>query len=128
MTLVEAIVVLVIIGIFLTFAAPSMIKAKMKARDKTARSQLALIQDAEKMHRIEQHEYDSCSGTIDCNQKLGLDLSPSGYWSYSVPLVNNQDTPPTFCAQAVNGDDPPRAWRIDQDDLEASLQACAAEE
>ncbi len=124
MSLVEAIVVLVVMGVFLTFAVPSMIKAKMKARDKTAQSQLALIQDAEKMHRLEQNEYQSCNSIIACNRDLDIDLSPSGYWSYSVLQVDNEATPPTFCAQAANEEDPPRTWRIDQDDLEASLGTC----
>ncbi|MFA7677376.1 MAG: type II secretion system protein [Candidatus Omnitrophota bacterium] len=124
--LIELTVVIVVLGIIFAFAVPAFINAKQEAQDKEARTNLELIQDAEKMYRLERQGYAECSGTGDCNDVLDLDLTPSGYWAYSVPtgFVDNTVLPPKFCAQAVHGT---RSWHIDQDDMEANKNVCQAE-
>ncbi|MBU2251441.1 MAG: hypothetical protein KKH25_04225, partial [Candidatus Omnitrophica bacterium] len=114
--------IVIIIGIMISFAVPSMFAAKKKAHDKTAISQLALILDAEKMVRLEQNEYKDCADTLDCNSVLGLDLSPIGYWNYSI-AVDNSVSPARLCAQAVSKDGA-RYWHIQQDSLKATEGAC----
>lgn len=125
-TLLELMVVLSVLAVLLSFAVPTYFKAQRRARDRIARSQLELIQEAEKMQRLEVGSYIACTDNLSCQTALDIDL-PQGTrdWVYSVPAgtVDNTSIPPTFCAQATGGGGS-SDWHIDQDDDEAQVNVC----
>ncbi len=127
-TLIELIVVLVVIGIIATFALPGFRGARTRAYNRDARIELKRIKDAERMYRLKIGEYVACNAgggnMTECENLLDLELPPAipvGYWDYSVPVVDNTSSPPTFCAQAVHDVD---GWYIDQGMAEAEEGTC----
>jgi len=117
-TLAEVIIVVVIIGILAALAVPNYIKAVERTRNKEAISMLKLIQQAEKMYRLENNRYVACNSNTDCNNKLRLNLPSGGNWNYRVYRVNNRSNPPRFTAIARRRSLDRRVWSIDQDDEE----------
>ncbi|MCD6539230.1 MAG: prepilin-type N-terminal cleavage/methylation domain-containing protein [Candidatus Omnitrophica bacterium] len=117
-TLAEVIIVVVIIGILATLAVPNYIKAVERTRNKEAISMLKLIQQAEKMYRLENNGYVACNSNANCNNKLKLNLPSGGNWDYKVTNVDNNSKPPKFTAKALRNGLDKRTWSIDQDDKE----------
>jgi prepilin-type N-terminal cleavage/methylation domain-containing protein len=97
LTLIELLVVVVIIGILVALALPGFGVSKERALDKEARANLALIQAAEKIYRMESGFYYPSSGSTsviaDINQDLRVNL-PTGAlsWTYSVDGDSEQAT------------------------------------
>ncbi|MFA6358107.1 MAG: prepilin-type N-terminal cleavage/methylation domain-containing protein [Candidatus Omnitrophota bacterium] len=95
--LVELIVVLVIVGIIITFAAPQFGVTKERALDKEAKATVALIQAAERIYKMEAGFYyppaASTSVVADINTWLKLDLSAAApSWTYAVDDSNKRTT------------------------------------
>ncbi|MCX5700811.1 MAG: type II secretion system protein [Candidatus Omnitrophica bacterium] len=97
-TLVEMIVVAVIIGILVTFAAPQFIKTKERTLDKDAQANLSLIQSGERIYRMEQGVYYPALGTstsvvadINTNLKVSLPVSSTS-WSYTLTNTAGSET------------------------------------
>ncbi len=112
-TLVELIVVFVIIGILVTFAAPQFAVTKERALDNEARANLKLIQAAEKIYKMEMGTYypdgGSTSVIADINDNLKLGLPASGAnWTYTVTATN----PATANATATRVGAGARVWTI----------------
>ncbi len=96
-TLIELLVVVIIIGILAALALPGFSGSKEKVLDKEAKANLALIQAAEKIYRMESGFYYPSSGSTsvitDINQDLKVNL-PTGAlsWTYTVDGDNDQAT------------------------------------
>jgi prepilin-type N-terminal cleavage/methylation domain-containing protein len=121
LTLLEVVVVVVIIGILVTFAMPAYVVARRGAIDREAQSQLKLIQSAEIMVRLETGNYITCTDNLNCNAGLNLDLPPTrantGNWDY---VITSANIATTFLARA-SGTRGTSNWQIDEDDDEASI-------
>jgi len=119
LTLLEVMIVVTIISILAALAMPAYVKAKKRAVDREAQSQLKIIQLAEKKIKLEEGGYITCASNTLCNLALNLDLPSStangGHWDYAVTSVNLAATPPTFTAVAKDAGGVTR-WTIDQDD------------
>ena len=96
-TLIEILVVIIIIGILAALALPGFGVSKERVLDKEAKANLALIQAAEKIYKMESGIYYPSSGTTsvvaDINTYLRVNL-PTGAlsWSYTVDGDNSQTT------------------------------------
>jgi type II secretory pathway pseudopilin PulG len=123
-SVIELLVIVVFLGVLIALAVPSFRSSKQKAQDNAAKSQLRLIQDAQKMYRLETREYASCDDNEECNSVLGLDVplhdSIGGYWIYSVAAEED-----SFCAQAVNPDGS-RSWHVMDDGIDPIVGDCGA--
>lgn len=111
-TIIETIIVVIIVGILVSFAMPAYINAKRNTLDREAQTQLRLIRSAERVYRLEVGGYVNCANNATCNTRLNLDLPPAGVsdWDYSV--INS--TVNTFDGEAQNGGGTSN-WQIDQD-------------
>ncbi len=89
-TLVEIVIVLIIIGIVVSFAVPQFAVTKERALDKEAKASLALMRAAERIYKMELGSYYPLAGSTsviaDINTYLKLNLPPaaSSNWSYTV--------------------------------------------
>lgn len=110
-TLVELLVVVIVIGVLASIAAPAFLNTQRKARDREARSQLELIYTAEKNHRLNTGNYQSCDSTQECSDELQLALPDA--WDYSVNVVDGP--PETFTAVAAGGGGTD-SWQMDYND------------
>ena len=119
-SLLELMVIVSIIGVLVAFAVPTYMGAQRRAQDNVAKSQLMLIQDAEKMHKLETGAYAMCTDNADCQDVLDIDLPQgTGDWQYDVPTA--VVSPPSFCAQGIRF---AREWHIEHDDEEPSGGPC----
>jgi len=96
-TLVELLVVIIIIGILAALALPGFGVSKERVLDKEAKANLALIQAAEKIYRMESGFYYPSSGNssviTDINTFLRLNLPTNVLsWTYKVDTDNSQTT------------------------------------
>ena len=87
-TLLELIIVVVIVGILAAVSLPKFGVTKERALDKEAKANLALIQAAEKIYRMEGGTYypnDGTAGVTDINTNLRVSLptSASSWWYYA---------------------------------------------
>lgn len=93
-TLLELIIVVVIVGILAAISLPKFGVTKERALDKEAKANLALIQAAEKIYRMEQGSYYPSSGSTssiaDINTNLKVNLPTGVSWAYTV--YSNQVT------------------------------------
>jgi len=87
-TIVELLIVVIIIGILVTFAAPQFITTRERALDKEAQANLKLIQAAEKIYRTEVGGYFPPPGYSGpwsnqvLNDNLKLSVATQGKWTY----------------------------------------------
>jgi len=114
-SLMEILIVVVIIGILVTFSAPQFAATKERALDKEAQANLRLIQAAERIYRMEAAFYYPLSGSanrVEINTNLKLSLPPAN-WGY-VAYPSGQGV-----AARIGADG--RTWTldIDSDDFEA---------
>ena len=96
-TLVELLVVIIIIGILAALALPGFGVSKERVLDKEAKANLALIQAAEKIYKMESGIYYPSAGNTsvitDINTFLRLNLPTAALsWSYKIDTDNSQTT------------------------------------
>jgi prepilin-type N-terminal cleavage/methylation domain-containing protein len=102
--LIEIIIVLIIIGILVTFAMPQFSKTRERAFDSEAKANLRLMQAAEKIYRMEIGDYYGPSNVIaTINSNLKLSLPGTSKWNYSVAATGNSSA-----ARAGGG----RTWTL----------------
>ena len=103
-TLIEILAVIIIVGTLAALAFPGFGVTKEKVLDKEAKSNLVVIQGAEKIVRVETGAYYPAAGNTivitDMNSNLGINLPTSGTsWNYKVDTDNSKITasrvPPT---------------------------------
>ncbi|MDO9573326.1 MAG: prepilin-type N-terminal cleavage/methylation domain-containing protein [Candidatus Omnitrophota bacterium] len=88
-TLLELIIVVVIVGILAAISLPKFGVTKERALDKEAKANLALIQAAEKIYRMETGIYYPNDGStanvtgINTNLRVSLPTSASSWWYYA---------------------------------------------
>lgn len=82
-TLIELILVVSTIITLALIAIPSYNKSKLKAMGKEAVSNLRLLAAAERIYRMENTVYTTCTDAADCNSKLKLMLNTAN-WLYAV--------------------------------------------
>jgi len=110
-TFVEVIIVLIIIGIVVSFAVPQFAVTKERALDKEAKASLAIMRAAERIYKMESGAYYPSSGNTsvinDINTYLKLNLPPaaSSNWSYTVFS--------TGVIQAIRSVGGSRTWSLD---------------
>jgi len=88
-TLIELIAVVVIIGILAAISYPQYQKAKEKAYDREAETNIKLIHDAQRLHYLETGAYADCQGAWNAdsesciNSSLRLSIPPNeSIWNY----------------------------------------------
>ncbi|MEW5758110.1 MAG: prepilin-type N-terminal cleavage/methylation domain-containing protein [Candidatus Omnitrophota bacterium] len=92
-TLIELIIVVVLIGILVSLAAPNYLGKAERARDEEAKTVLKLIAAAEKIYALKHNNvYYVCGNAFPCtaelNQELNLDLPVNNSnWAYGVNNV-----------------------------------------
>jgi prepilin-type N-terminal cleavage/methylation domain-containing protein len=96
-TLIELLVVIIIIGILAALAMPGFGVSKERVLDKEAKANLALIQAAEKIYRMETGFYYPYSGSTNVistiNEDLRLNLPTSETsWTYDVDGDSEETT------------------------------------
>ena len=96
-TLIEILAVIIIIGILASLAFPGFTVSKEHVLDKEAKSNLVIIQGAEKIVRVETGAYYPAAGNTsimtDMNSNLGINLPTSGIsWNYKVDTDNSKIT------------------------------------
>lgn len=108
LTLLEILIVTIIIGILSTLGFVNYARIKEDAIDKEARSNLKLIQAAEKIYRVETNRYYPASGgqsdidTINNKLKLSLPSGSTRNWNYRVWS--------TGCSRATRNGGDGRSW------------------
>lgn len=85
-TLVELLVVVIIIGVLTTFAAPGFKKMQERTIDKDSKTMLLLMRDRVKMIKLTDGNYPACgsSGFLDCDEELDMDIADGDKWNYVV--------------------------------------------
>ncbi len=91
-TIIELLIVIIIVGILASFAAPGFYGAKLEALKKEAFANLKLIQSAQKIYKLETGNYYAATAVSDINDNLKLYLNANN-WTY--------ETKATGCAQAT---------------------------
>jgi prepilin-type N-terminal cleavage/methylation domain-containing protein len=125
-TLVELTIVVIIIGILLTFAVPQYIKTLEKGLDNEAKANLVLIQAAENLFKTERNVFYASVVHADLNSELEISLPPAGgKWDYLTKVTPEAGTiPAKVCAQATRSGGDNRSWHIMDTDNAPSLNAC----
>jgi general secretion pathway protein G len=109
-TLVELIIVVIIIGILVTFAMPAFRTTKEHALDSEAKASLKLIQAAQKIYKMETDSYYPPSGSqsditiINQNLKLSLPAGSARNWNYVCWS--------TGCSRATRNGGDGRSWYL----------------
>ena len=113
-TLIETIIVVIIIGILVSFAMPAYFNAKQGTLDREAQTQLRLIRSAERVYRLEIGGYVDCANNTMCNTRLNLDLPAPAVSNWDYTVINS--TVGTFDGQAQNGGGTSN-WQIDENEV-----------
>ncbi|WP_421876451.1 prepilin-type N-terminal cleavage/methylation domain-containing protein [Marinoscillum sp.] len=118
-TLSELLVVLVIVGILVLLALPSLMPMITKARSVEAKQALKHVHTLQKTYYYEFSKFSDNLETIGFEQEaLVTDETANGNANYMVEMV--EATPTTFLARATaqvdfDGDGEFNVWEIDQD-------------
>ncbi len=128
-TLVEVIIIVVILGILVSFAMPAYRVTQERALDKEAKANLVLIQATENMYKIESNVFYGPSAVhADLNTNLSVSLPPADgeqKWNYSTNVTAAVGVnPATVCAQATRNGYDNRNWKIMDTDNAPSAGAC----
>lgn len=110
-TLLELIIVVVIMGILVTFAVPQFAVTKERALDREVQSNLRLIRAAERIYRMESNTYIAAAATPNVNTNLSLSIpigAPS--WNYKVDGV----TATNFTGKGQRNGSDNRVWCINE--------------
>jgi prepilin-type N-terminal cleavage/methylation domain-containing protein len=118
-TLLEVLVVVVVLGILVSFAMPAFFQAQTRIHENEANATFGLITNAERMIQIESKNFASCNGNANCAANLNTDI-PAGYWSFA---VNTVSPPQDFCAAATHGT---TIWYFCNDSIAMSNTTCMA--
>ena len=118
-SLLEIIIVLVVLGVILTFAIPSYDNSLKKGRNKNAEFNLIVIYNAQKRHKLDNGVYygcgESCTSAL-INENLDLDvLDP--YFDYKIV----SDSGEQFKAYATSRDSE-RCYMVTQSGSEISQE------
>jgi prepilin-type N-terminal cleavage/methylation domain-containing protein len=109
-TLVEVIIVVIIVGILVSFALPPFMVTKERALDSEATSVLGLIRDADRAYRMEQSTFYPAAGTdtviSTINTNLRLSIPTTSSWNYSVASTG------IITATRTTGPRTPRVWTV----------------
>lgn len=87
-TLVELMVVVVIIGVLVTFSAPGFTKMKERGMDKDAKVMVGLLIDKAKMHKLQEGTYPNCTDLANCEAVMGMELDDGGRWDYRIDVLD----------------------------------------
>lgn len=88
--LIEIIIVVIIVGILVTFAMPQFSKTRERAFDAEAKANLRLMQAAEKIYKMEIGGYYGPSNVIAAiNTNLKLSLPATSKWNYSITAAGD---------------------------------------
>ena len=106
-TLIELIIVIVVLGILISFAMPAFRGAHLRAIDSEAKTNLKILQTALKVFRIDNGGYGGggpfCVSTGgECNARLGTDIHDR-YWKHDVQIHGSLH-PVTFSITATRTD------------------------
>jgi prepilin-type N-terminal cleavage/methylation domain-containing protein len=118
-SLLELLIVVIVLSILAVIALPMFNKAVRSVRQQEAFSMLKLIEQAQKVYRLENTEYypdvdtDNQSDPDIINQNLSLDLNER-YWDFTVYS--------TGCAQAVHDTE---QWHMNVGDDEPTSGTCS---
>ena len=86
-TILEILMVLVLLGVLTTIAVPMFIKTIKTSRQREVFALLKLIEQAQKIYRLENNSYYPQTGSqtniSDINHNLSLDLNEQ-YWDFTV--------------------------------------------
>ena len=124
-TLIELIIVIIIIGILVTFAMPAFMVTQEKALTKEAIANLKLIAAAEKVYRMNNAFYypKPCPPTegdiIDINNYLKLYFTDETNWDYAITVATAGAF--TATAQRTGGSYPSCKYTIDQSTAEPTV-------
>ncbi|MHB8154862.1 MAG: type II secretion system protein [Candidatus Omnitrophota bacterium] len=115
-TMIEMLVVIIIVGVVVALALPDFGAMKEKSLNREAKTNLALIQAAEKIYKMEQGFYypyratTSTTSAINSGLKLALTTSASRLWSFS---INSTVAPEYATATRTNVNPDGRIWRLE---------------
>ena len=128
-TLVEIIIIVIIIGILITFAMPQYAKTQEKGLDNEAKANLVLIQAAENIYKTESNAFyaaTTATAHADLNANLSISLPPAGgKWNYTAKVTAAVGTTPEkVCAQATRNVTSGRSWKISDTDSAPSTGTC----
>lgn len=113
-TIIELLIVVILLAILITMAAPQYVNYRQKIANKEAVAMLKLVYESERMQYVANNSFVACSDTRDCARKLGLDRK-SKDWNITVSYSSWDPYNFTANASKTNGI---RRWTIDQDGSE----------
>jgi len=96
-TLLELLVTCIIMGVLLSFAAPTFFNLKRREQERQAKIHLITLRSQEEALRQETYNYAVCANTTACNTLFHLSIDMVG-WDFSVVTPNAT----SFCAEADN--------------------------
>lgn len=117
-TLTELLVVLVIVGILVLMALPSLMPLISRTRSLEAKQMLKHVQTLEKMYFFEHSKYTSDLRALGFEQEKLVSEDPNGKANYRIEIVDASNT--SFKARATSVTDFDKdgkfnVWEIDQD-------------
>jgi prepilin-type N-terminal cleavage/methylation domain-containing protein len=129
LTLVEVVIVVIVLGILITFAVPQFIKTQEKGLDNAAKGNLMMVQAGENFYKSETSTFFAASGATahtDLNTALDISLPPAGSkWNYTVKVIPPAaGVPEKACAQAMRNGYDQRCWHVMDIDNSPSEGAC----
>lgn len=110
-TLIEFLVVIILLSLLITIAAPQYVNYRQKIANNEAVAMLKLVYESERMLFAANNSYVACSDTSDCARKLGIDRKTKN-WNITVNYSSLD--PYNFTARASKHRGI-RRWTVDQD-------------
>ena len=118
-TLIEILVVIIIIGILAALALPNLSTMRERTFDQEAKTNLKLIQAAQKIYKMEEgfyYHYTGTGGTAGINNMLKLFLPTGDKRNWDYTSAGGADN---FTAKAIRYNPPSnwdRTWTVTKDD------------